>query len=436
MSSNLDYKTESDEEIDDNKCIHDCCEWEEKTTEQKNYTLSSNHKLMESILLEKDPGVPFWGNPKYTYDDDTTYTEFVEEVLDDSWFDHCINCTTAHARYYDDIAKLNKMRQFGWGRNAESRDLLRGYFVIVSEVGIHKFNISEIHICKEFVGNPGLAEIMPRWKLAFLHKHFRITDIYELPEKDSDQWTPYQNIEGGIDRLRAKSVDQWTLGYFLSYDEGRVRVTSKRVVTTTRNVQKPIKFGQDIYFVSDQGQYSDGYCWNHKISQKQWSSTDPNEKRMANLMRQCLIDDDMINGSGRVISADNKFCNLEFIQECRDNNIGIICASIPSKTAHLSYHHQHCKSEVKQWGRGQSELWECMTEDLGDCQIAIWNDSNPVFIVSNCTKDWNGWIERQTGNVVETYSVPVSALIYNYSYHSTDVQNQRMAHTNGSSNLT
>ena len=46
-----------------------------------------------------------------------------------------------------------------------------------------------------------------------------------------------------------------------------------------------MKIGQDIYFLSDQSVYSCGFCWNYIIPQKQYSSTDEAEGRMASLMR-------------------------------------------------------------------------------------------------------------------------------------------------------
>ena len=207
-----EQKDEEEEMHDEDEDIRECCSWEEVRTIQRRYDLSSNEQLLNGIRLQRDRDVPFFGKPKYEYDDDTTYVEIVEEVMDDDWFDHQINCIISHATFYNDTARLNKMRNAGFGLNEASRNLLKGHYVIVGEISVHHLNVTNIHKCKEFTGNPSLAEVMPRWKLEFLEKHHRVTDIAELTDRDSPDFRPYQNIESGIDKLREKSVELWVLG--------------------------------------------------------------------------------------------------------------------------------------------------------------------------------------------------------------------------------
>lgn len=90
-----DAKSESECSDDELTCIHDCCEWEELSTTQKNYTLASNEKLSKCITIPKGNDVPFWGNPKCECDDHTTDTEMVDKVMDD-------DCTIPHAECYED----------------------------------------------------------------------------------------------------------------------------------------------------------------------------------------------------------------------------------------------------------------------------------------------------------------------------------------------
>ena len=85
MSQMNDCKSESDAPEDEYICVHDCCEWREVETQQKEYTLASNGKLAECITVDRDDNVPFCGNPKYEYTDDTSYVELVEEVSDEDW---------------------------------------------------------------------------------------------------------------------------------------------------------------------------------------------------------------------------------------------------------------------------------------------------------------------------------------------------------------
>ena len=266
-----EQKDASDSDCDEYECIHGCHTWQEIEQEQKRYDVSSGPSLRRCITIPKRRGVPFFGCPKHYYYDDTTYTDIVEKIMDREWFIMAIKCTISHAEYNEDNGALQKMRDSGFGENDKTVDLLKGYFVICNEVGAHNHNITQIHNHKDFLGVPRLSVIMPRWKLRFIERHFRITDIFDLPiDKNHPDWKPYQNIEAGIDMLRNKSIALWKLGNLSSYDEGRVVAKSKRVGTASRNPHKPITNGQDISFVSDQSEYSCGFCWGYIIPQKKY----------------------------------------------------------------------------------------------------------------------------------------------------------------------
>ena len=76
-----------------------------------------------------------------------------------------------------------------------------------------------------------------------LKKHFRVCITEELPERDSEDYHPLQNVLRALDFLREKAQENWIPGKILALDEDRVKSKSRRNAFKTRNPDKPIKEG-------------------------------------------------------------------------------------------------------------------------------------------------------------------------------------------------
>eukprot|EP01084_Bolivina_argentea_P156644 272996_1 len=170
----------SQEKEEELLCVHGDCIWDQYYATQKKLYLSSNEKMLKYIDFTKQElrNKSWYGEPVFQYPDGTSFTNIVDEVMDDDWWNLCTRCTISHAVFYDDTEAIAFIEKIGFGENEETRDLLRGYVVICHCVGTHIYNISEIHSSDAFKGQPELSIIMSRAKLSFLQKHFRVTDNY------------------------------------------------------------------------------------------------------------------------------------------------------------------------------------------------------------------------------------------------------------------
>eukprot|EP01084_Bolivina_argentea_P107876 192834_1 len=235
---------DSEQKDEEFTCRHGCGKWSEEETVQKSYLPSSNTSLLNAITVQPDeeyegPRLSFYFKP-HRLPPGTTYEDICDNMtMTVDINNEYIKFTIVHAEYIRDPTLQDMLRQ-GFGPNPKGRALLKGYYAILIVIGMHHRNITSIHSSKEFIGNPQLTEIMPRWKLEFFCRNFRITNVKTLPAKNSPQYHSYQNINAGIELVRQKSISLFDLGLFFTYDEGRVTQTSKRM-KTTRNPQKPIK---------------------------------------------------------------------------------------------------------------------------------------------------------------------------------------------------
>eukprot|EP01084_Bolivina_argentea_P134383 237044_1 len=257
---------------------------------------------------------------------------------------------------------------------------------------------------------------MPRRQFQFFQRHLRFSDCSLLPGKDDPNYHAYQNIIQGCNLLREKSIRLWHLGRFAIYDEGRVTQTSKRATGTTRNISKPIKYGQDVLWLCGIMEETQGIPYNHVIPCGACSVTDPNEKSTVNHLRQLTIDDPEIDGSGRYLMTDNKFGDVQYAQELFEHNLAVISAVSLGKTKHLSALHQKSKKHItNNWDRGQSELWQ--NNNYSDVSLTLWNDSNSASFIGTGLKPWYGSVDRQSGSEKVTIKCPIMAVIYNSAYH-------------------
>ena len=169
MREEKDLESDVDDEY---ICVHNCCDWDQKAQTQKRLYLDSNEALSRCINMRRRRSVPFWGKPNTRFPQGTTYTDVAEMIADREWWMLSVRCTIAHAQHVQDIVNLRWLQQRGFGGNDRSISLLKGYYVICNEVGVHKHNVSQIHCSREFICVPELSEIMPRRVMQFLEKNY------------------------------------------------------------------------------------------------------------------------------------------------------------------------------------------------------------------------------------------------------------------------
>ena len=96
-------------------------------------------------------------------------------------------------------------------------------------------------------------------------KHFRVVKQSVLPEKESNDYHPLQNINAGVKELRDKAMSLWAVGSKVCIDEGPIRSKSKRNPYKIRNPDKPIRMGWTVCKISDKGQFGGYFVGNHVV---------------------------------------------------------------------------------------------------------------------------------------------------------------------------
>ena len=90
---------------------------------------------------------------------------------------------------------------------------------------------------------PELPKVMSLRLFNGLKKHFRVSIADDLPDRDSEDYHPLQNVLWALDFLR-EAQKNWIPGKVFALDEDRVKSKSRRNAFKSRNPGKPIKGGQ------------------------------------------------------------------------------------------------------------------------------------------------------------------------------------------------
>eukprot|EP01084_Bolivina_argentea_P073856 134001_1 len=414
-----------DEKSSEYVCVHEDCYWDEIEQRRCSLTPESGEQLKRALILDSNV-VNWYSVPNLDIiSANANYTQICELIWDEEISNTFIEWIIIHAEFHNDTIELEWMKSRGFGPNPKGRALLKGYKSILNVIGYAHKNVTDVHMMQAFIGSNELSEIMSRRHFQFLQRHYRYSDCSDLPDKTDPNYHVFQNINHGCELLRKKSIRLFYLGRFTIYDEGRVTQTSKRAAGTTRNVTKPIKYGNDINWLCGIMKETQGVVWNHIIPVSD-SVSNSNEKTTVNLLRQLTIDDPEIDGSGRYIMGDNKFADVEFAEELFAHDIGCVFACSLGKTKHLSAQHQKAKKDITNtWQRGESELWE--NDHFVNVELSLWNDSNSASFIGTGIKSWIGSCYRQIGKDKVMVNCPMQSIIYNSAYHAVDTNNQYQA---------
>ena len=388
-------------------------------------------EMIEEALHEKVP----WCYDVTLIEQVPEYTDIVELIMSDEWIDECIDCTTEHCAQrgtqYDLLLLENNIKlNPGFTR---SRCIIKGFFAIL--LGTTK-NLSDLHKIDSTLGDGQFSQTMPRSWFFFLLKHIRITNVLLLPKITDPTYKAFQNIDSGIETLRQNSTKFWKLGKLLSYDDGRVLARSRRQPHRNRVIKKPTaQWGITINFIADRARHSNGFAWSHIITTGKKQPGSYNDGRdtigedkanTLNFMRQKILDDEMISGSGRVILADNANCDTDFLEIAGQQHIGVIFTCSPYNTKHLPRDLRKAKKQFK-CDRGDIRAFKITNTELEPeipLHFTIYNDgSGPQCMLSNCTKNFTSEKFRRNHGPRELVHVPINNIVYNAAHTFVDTLN-------------
>ena len=182
-------------------------------------------------------------------------------------------------------------------------------------------------------------------------KYFRVVRPSLLPSLHSPVYHPLQNINAGVAYLHEKSLSFWSIGSKLCFDEGRIRIKSKRNPYKVRNPDKPIRMGWTVCKLNDKGLHGGCFIANHvKIGKKSHFSSQNG--------KNCDIVEQLLQGfkdNGLFVIMDSEFPTLKLFRDARQLWGTGIMATQQGKTAHLPLsHNEHVKS-AERLSRGFSK---------------------------------------------------------------------------------
>ena len=421
-------------------CVHDnCCNYRMKNVDDNNKTKVS----LQSITVDSFTHFPGrgllqysrlyqYGRPRAAWHKGTTYVNIVEQIFTNNIFYSYIDATNAHG--------ANDPYWVAIPRSEEGVVIMKGFLAIIIGARLYRVPFRDLWSTKPFVGLPTLAKTMTRTRFLSIQKHFRVVNPNGLPDRDSPDYHPYQNINAGLQLLKNNSIALWNAGMFLCIDESRVVSKAWGDLFKTHNNDKPIRSGKDVWTISDCGMWADGfvidsipYCGPHTYD-------DPNEKRMFNVCKQLLR---RYRDTYRVVIVDNKFMSLDLLKKAREDwHLGIV-GTATGKTGHLPRFSKKkgFKKFVSDQNRGSYKQYVVDTHHT----YTVWNDSNPCYFLDNCLNQQHwGEIERHaapdnenkddessddsdTEYKRQSFDAPLVSLVYNKYKHLVDCSNQLRA---------
>ena len=119
-----------------------------------------------------------------------------------------------------------------------------------------------------------------------LKKHFRVSITDELPDRDSEDYHPLQNVLWALDFWREKAQENWILGKAFALDEDRVKSKSRRNAFKTRNPDKPIKEGWTVSKLGDKGEKDGTYILNGIVKCGNYIYSNTDNGKMHNIIEK------------------------------------------------------------------------------------------------------------------------------------------------------
>eukprot|EP00795_Rhopilema_esculentum_P004046 gene4046-20219_t len=398
------YDPEGIESDDDER---GCCHW-------------SSHNQNSSNTIERDESVPEFGLPQIHFEENTKPHVIVEMIMDNTFIETCIDATNEHGlsdqKYAKKIGEIPK--------NEKGVHFLRGFFAIKWHLRLLKYpQMKWAWSEDQLKSQPEIKKIMPLDVFCLLLKHFRVVRKSGLPSKNSPNYHPLQNINDGVEYLRAKSLSLWKMGFKLCIDEGRVRSKSNRNPFKIRNPDKPIRMGWTICKLSDRGKYGGNFVANHVV--KCGSKT---YKKAANGKNYDIIEQLIENfkNEGRLVVMDSGFPTTKLMEDAKEIWGTRLIATQRGNTAHLPKTHKENIKAAKSFARGFSK-----TLSNGQLTLTYWNDNNVVIFLDNdisSGREFWDTLEVKQGAVNQVIHMPEVAKLYREIYGWVDRSNQQLAY--------
>ena len=242
-----------------------------------------------------------------------------------------------------------------------------------------------------------------------------------MPEKNSPNYHPLQNILSRMDYLRKKSSSLCVLGRRTSLDEGRIVSKNKRKnVHKTRN-PKPIRMRWTVDKLADKGALGGYYVHNDQTKVGKYSYTYTSKSKNYNVVKK----QPTYSRGSKTIVMDT---TLSLVEDAREEWNTAIVLILRGNVACLPSKHFTFKKRCKKFIRGYS-----MALYHQGITLTHWNDNNAVcFLNNNVEFGENNWqlIEAQNKGEQIIIHIPKVAAIYRKTYGWVDRTNQELTNYN------
>ena len=200
------------------------------------------------------------------------------------------------------------------------RLFVRGYFAVKWHLGLLGYKqYSWAWEQDNLKHQVEVSKTMTRRQFELMMRYFRCVPHAGLPANSSSQgYHPLQNINGGVQLLREKSVALWNVGCMLCIDEGRIVSKSRRNKYKT-GLPKPIRMGYTVDKLVDKSEKGVGYfVLNHDVHVGKYSYVDPKSHgEMFDLVDQLLGQE--MKGLGKTIVMDSAFSTTDLMKIARED---------------------------------------------------------------------------------------------------------------------
>ncbi len=357
-SSNIEDYDPDGVESDDDKDA--CCHW------------STQKSVDFQHPIEPSDGIPECGQPCFQFDRETKPNDIIEELLDDTFILNCINATNEHGHndpnFIEKIGEIPGDEKGIW--------FMRGFIAVKWHLRLLRYPQMKWAWSEDpFRSQQEIKKIMTLEKFRLMLKHFRVVSQSVLPEKQSPQYHPLQNINSATDYLREKSLSFWSVGAKLCIDEGRIRSKSIRNPYKTRNPDKPIRMGWTVCKISDKGIHGGYFVVNHVVKVGKKSYKSPQNGKNYDIVDQLLSG---LKGVGRSVVMDSGFPTLKLLRDSRQQWHTQVIATQRGNTAHMPNNHKRNIQSARKFARGYSK-----TLHNDHITATYWNDNNVVTFLDN-----------------------------------------------------
>ena len=346
----------------------------------------------------------------------------VEKIMDDDFIKQCIEATNEHGS--SDPKFIEKIGEIPC--NEKGISFVRGFIAIKWHLRLLRYPQMKWAWSEDpLKGQHEIKKIMPLRVFNLVLKHFRVVKPLTLPPKDSPAYHPLQNINNGVEYLRQRSLNLWSMGWKICIDEGRVRSKSKRNPYKIRNTDKPIRMGWTVCKVSDKGLHGGHFIANHVVKVGKKTCHSSGNGKNYDIVEKLLED---FKHRGRLVVMVSGFPTLRLLVDSKEQWNTRMISTQRGNTAHLPVSHKENIKSAKEFARGYSK-----TLHKDSLTVTYWNDNNVVVFLDNdirSGKDFWQTIEVNQGAEQTVIHVPEVARLYREIYGWVDRSNQQLSYYN------